>query len=146
MYAIIHRVGINASAETIYKALTTDKGLSKWWTNDVYGAGDVGSIIQFRFNGDGPDFKVTELIEHKLVRWQHKGDIPDAWRATEICFELHVESAQTFVSFSHYNWQKSSDFMAHCNTKWAVFLLSLKDVAEGGQGQAFPRDIQIDHS
>ena len=59
MFEISHRVGIDASPEEIYKALTTDDGLVQWWTNDITGAGDVGSIIKFRFNGGGPDFAVT---------------------------------------------------------------------------------------
>ncbi len=145
MYSITHRVGIKASAAAIYVALTTNEGLSKWWTNDVTGAGAVGAIIKFRFNGAGPDFRVTELIEYKLVRWQHLGDMPEAWKTTDICFNIEPTAEQTFVSFSHCNWQDSSDFMAHCSTKWAVFLLSLKDVLEGREGHAFPDDIQIDH-
>ena len=50
---IIHRVGIACPANEVYKALTTDQGLSTWWTNDTTGAGDVGSVICFRFNGVG---------------------------------------------------------------------------------------------
>lgn len=146
MYSITHRVGIKTSAEAIYKALTTNEGLMTWWTNDVTGAGDVGSIIQFRFNGGGPDFKVAELVKNKLVRWQHYGDMPQAWQTTEIRFDIQSEKEQTFVHFSHANWQDSSDFMAHCNTKWAVFLLSLKDAMETDKGRAFPDDVHIDHS
>lgn len=146
MYSISHRVGIKASAEDVYHALTTNEGIMTWWTNDVSGAGDVGAIIKFRFNGGGPDFKVTELVKNNLVRWQHSGDMPQAWQATEICFEIQPQAEQTFVNFSHSNWQESSDFMAHCSTKWAVFLLSLKDALETGEGQPFPQDIQIDHN
>lgn len=47
MTDIIHRIGIKTSAETIYQALTTDSGLSLWWTSDTTGAGSVGSIIHF---------------------------------------------------------------------------------------------------
>jgi hypothetical protein len=31
----------------------------------------------------------------------------------------------------------------HCSTKWAVFLLSLKEVLETEQGKASPNDILI---
>ena len=58
MPEIIHRVGIAGSVSEVYNALTTDKGLSRWWTSDTSGAGDVGSIIKFRFDGEGPDFIV----------------------------------------------------------------------------------------
>ncbi|WP_028470742.1 SRPBCC family protein [Neptunomonas japonica] len=146
MADINHRVGIKSSPEAIYEALTTDAGLAKWWTNDVSGAGDVGSIIEFRFNGGGPDFIVKELIPNKTVCWQHSGCIPDPWIGTEILFRLEAEKEQTFVRFTHSNWKEATNFMAHCSTKWAVFLISLKDSLELGTGTPFPNDVQIDHS
>ena len=146
MPEINHRVGIKASADKIYQALTTNEGLTTWWTNDITGAGDVGSIIKFRFNGGGPDFSVIELVPNKTVRRQHSGHVPEPWQGTEISFQLKFDGEQTFVLFTHANWQESSDFMAHCSTKWAVFLLSLKNAVESGQGQPFPNDIAIDHS
>ena len=33
--------------------------------------------------------------------------------------------------------------MAHCSTKWATFLLSLRDLAETGQGRPAPHDLRI---
>ena len=146
MFEINHQVGIKASPEEIYKALTTNEGLTKWWTNDVSGAGNVGTIIKFRFNGGGPDFLVTELDKNKTVRWKHSGNTPELWIGTEILFQLQADDDQTFVRFTHSHWMESTDFMAHCSTKWAVFLLSLKDYLEGGQGRPFPNDLPIRHS
>lgn len=146
MSEITHRIGIKAPPEKIYELLTTDKGLSQWWTNDVSGAAGVGSIIKFRFNGGGPDFLVSELVPNKLVRWKHSGSTPEAWMGTEIVFTLNKEGEQTFVRFTHSNWKEATDFMAHCSAKWVVFMLSLKDLAETGKGKPFPDDIQIDHS
>jgi uncharacterized protein YndB with AHSA1/START domain len=145
MFAIHHQVGIKASPDRIFQALTTDEGLSKWWTNDTSGAGDVGAIIQFRFNGRGPDFLVTELVANKTVRWRHSGSTPEAWIGTEVLFQLQEDENQTFVRFIHSNWSESTDILAHCSTKWAVFLLSLKDYLEANQGRAFPYDVQISY-
>jgi len=143
---INHRVGIKASPEKIYEALTTNEGLASWWTNDVSGAGDVGAVIEFRFDGGGPDFAVTELVPNQLVRWKHSGNMPQPWMGTEILFELQLEAEQTFVRFTHANWQQTTDFMAHCSTKWAVFMVSLKEAVEAGHGRPFPTDVHIDHS
>ena len=49
MADINHQVGIKAPPEKIFELLSTDTGLSQWWTNDVSGAGEVGSVIAFRF-------------------------------------------------------------------------------------------------
>lgn len=146
MFNINHQVGIKASSQAVYHALTTNEGLSTWWTNDTSGANGVGSTIEFRFNGGGPDFTITELTPNKTVKWQHAGTMPEPWMGTEITFDLREEDGQTFVRFTHANWKEQSNFMGHCSTKWAVFLLSLKDALETGKGRAFPNDIHIDHS
>jgi len=143
---IQHRVGIHGALQAVYTALTTDAGLARWWTSDTQGAGAVGSIIQFRFGGAGPDFEVVELQPDRLVRWRHSGTMPEDWMGTEVCFELTPVDGQVFVRFRHSGWETASDFMAHCNTKWGVFLLSLKDAIETGTGRPFPHDIPIDHS
>ena len=145
MVDINHRVGIAGSKSEIYHHLTTDDGLSKWWTTDTTGAGDVGSIIQFRFGGGGPDFEVAELVTDELVRWKHSGEMPDAWMGTEISFQLMEADSQTFVNFSHSHWKEHTNFMSHCSLKWAVFMLSLKDLIETGKGRPHPDDIHIDH-
>jgi len=145
MAQISHRIGIACNPDVVYEALTTDTGLSRWWTTDTTGAGGVGSIIQFRFNGMGPDFEVIELQENTLVRWLHAGEIPEAWMGTEVSFQLKHEVDQTYMLFSHSNWKERTEFMGHCSMKWAVFLLSLKEAIETGKGKPFPDDIHIDH-
>jgi uncharacterized protein YndB with AHSA1/START domain len=144
MAEIRHRVGIRGDASEIYTLLTTDAGLARWWTTDTRGAADVGSIIEFRFDGAGPDFEVIELVPQRLVRWRHSGEIPPAWKESEILFELLPEDKQTIVNFSHYNWRQADDFLAHCSTKWGVFMMSLKSCIEQGKGQPYPDDIHID--
>lgn len=143
---IIHSVGIKGAAKEIYEALTTNEGLSKWWTTDTMGSGELGSVIQFRFDGEGPDFEVVELKPDVFVRWKHVGEMPKAWMGTEVSFRLQEEDGQIYVLFKHGKWKEASDFMAHCSTKWAVFLISLKVAVETGIGKPFPNDTRIDHS
>jgi uncharacterized protein YndB with AHSA1/START domain len=144
MSEIRHRVGISGSGGDNKQLLTTDAGLSKWWTTDTRGAGDIGSTIEFRFGGGGPDFEVIELIPGQVVRWRHSGEMPEDWIGSEILFELREEGKQTVVNFSHYKWEQSGEFLAHCSTKWAIFLMSLKSCIESGKGQPYPEDLHID--
>lgn len=53
-------------------------------------------------------------------------------------------AAMTLVFFRHRDWRRISELTAHCSTKWAVFLLSLKSLVETGRGQPSPDDIKID--
>jgi len=144
MAEIRHRIGVGGSAAQVYELLTTDAGLSKWWTTDTRGAGGVGSIIEFRFGGGGPDFEIIELIPERLVRWRHSGEMPPDWMGTEILFELDENEQQTIVNFSHYNWQASGEFLAHCSTKWGIFMMSIKSCIDTGRGQPYPDDVHID--
>ena len=145
MAEIKHRLGIACKAEIIYQALTTDKGLSGWWTRTVEGAGEAGSIINFWFNDTCVQFRVLKLQESKWVCWEHTGDTPEGWKGTIVNFRLEPVEGQVFVNFSHSGWKESGDFLAHCSTKWAVFLMSLKDMLETGKGQPYPDDRHIDH-
>ncbi len=144
MAEIRHRVGVKGSAAQVYELLTTDEGLSKWWTTDTTGAGEVGSIIEFRFGGGGPDFEVIELIPDRLVRWRHSGEMPPAWMGSEVLFELDEDKKQAILNFSHYNWQNADEFFAHCGSKWGVFMMSIKSCIETGRGQPYPDDVPID--
>jgi hypothetical protein len=47
------------------------------------------------------------------------------------------------VLFSHEGWREPNKFMHHCSTKWATFLLSLKDLVEKGEGRPEPMDAMI---
>jgi hypothetical protein len=40
-------------------------------------------------------------------------------------------------------WREANEFMHHCSTKWATFLLSLKQLVETGAGAPDPIDLQI---
>jgi hypothetical protein len=51
----------------------------------------------------------------------------------------------TILIFGHRNWKEPVDFMAHCSTKWAVFLMSLRELVETGKGKPAPEDLKIDN-
>lgn len=53
--------------------------------------------------------------------------------------------APMIVLFDHSKWREAIEFTAHCSTKWATFLLSLKSLVETGTGRPSPDDIKIDN-
>jgi uncharacterized protein YndB with AHSA1/START domain len=144
MVDILHKVGIKSSSPAaVYKALTTREGLSGWWTRDTTGDGAVGGVLLFRFGGGGFDMKIVELEPAKRVLWQVV-DGPQEWVGTTVSFELRQEADWTIVFFKHQGWREPVEFMHHCSTKWAVFLLSLKSLLETGKGAAWPNEIKLD--
>ena len=140
---ILHRVGIKSAPEAVYEALTTQKGLSAWWTNDTQGGTSVGGVIQFRFGSlGGFDMKVVELDPEKRVLW-NVVEGPEEWVGTKISWELRKEGDHTIVLFKHRGWKEPVEFMHHCSTKWAIFLMSLKALVETGKGTPNPGEAQI---
>ncbi|WP_329297344.1 SRPBCC domain-containing protein [Streptomyces sp. NBC_00659] len=141
MADILHRVGTTAARDTVYQALTTVDGLAAWWTTDTEGSGD--DVLQFRF-GDvgGFDMKVLELQPDTRVRWEVVSG-PEEWVGTTVTFDLKQEGEWTIILFAHEGWREQVEFMNHCTTKWALFLMSLKSLMETGTGAPHPHDVRI---
>ena len=143
MADILHRIGVEQSSpERVYDALTTLDGLSGWWAEKTSGETDVGGVIQFRFGPGGFDMRVAELDPGRRVRWDVV-DGPQEWIGTSIQWDLRQEGDWTIVLFRHEGWREPVEFMHHCSTKWATFLLSLKQLLETGAGAPDPRDVRV---
>lgn len=145
---ILHKVGIKSSTvDDVYKALTTREGLRGWWTHSTQGEFNVGGVIQFRFqlkeSEGGFDMKVLELHPAKSLLWEVVAG-PEEWIGTKISWELRQESDWAIIVFKHQGWKEPVEFMHHCSTKWATFLLSLKALCETGKGSPNPNDFKLD--
>jgi len=141
---ILHKVGIKSSSlNDVYQVLTTIDGLAAWWTTDTQGESEAGGVIRFRFGSGGFDMKVLELHPAQRVLWRVV-DGPEEWIGTQISFDLHQRDDWTIVLFKHEDWKQPVEFMHHCSTKWAVFLLSLKSLLETGKGTPWPNEIKLD--
>jgi uncharacterized protein YndB with AHSA1/START domain len=140
---ILHRIGVrNATTDQVYDAITTIDGLAGWWTEETKGETDPGGVITFRFIPGGFDMKVLELEPGRLVRWE-VSDGPPEWIGTTIRWDLEQRDDYTIVLFKQEGWREAGEFMHHCSTKWASYLLSLKQLVETGEGAPSPRDVQI---
>jgi uncharacterized protein YndB with AHSA1/START domain len=135
---ILHRVGIGAKAERVFEALATVDGLRGWWVSTAAGQGRPGGVIDFGFCR----MEVLESAPGRRIRWRCVQG-PEEWVGTEVSFDLAWKDDQTFVVFKHAGWREPVEFMHHCSTKWATFLLSLRDLVERGKGAPYPQDLKI---
>ncbi|HCN49425.1 MAG TPA: SRPBCC domain-containing protein [Chryseobacterium sp.] len=156
---ITHALLIGASAEKIYEMLTTQEGLSEWWTPNTKANTVLNSIAYFPFGpGYFKEMLITELKPFELIRWTcMKG--ADEWVGTEIVFRLipgdkefflkeypamqgQVEQLQSYegilLIFSHHHWKSQTLMLAECNYTWGQFLRSLKLLCETGRGKPWP--------
>lgn len=162
---ICHELVIGASAETIYNAITSQEGLSGWWTPDTKAELRAGSVLRFGF---GPDYfkemKITELKPLQQVIWFCISGAEE-WVGTTISFELkpldqsnilnsHTEikdqlqqqrnnGKRTLLIFHHENWIDYTSMYAECSYTWALFLRSLKLWCETGKGRPWPNQHSV---
>lgn len=136
--SIYHRLLIETPVEKVYEALTTQQGLSGWWTPDTIAEAEVGSILRFGF---GPDYfknmKVTELKPYSLVQWECIHGFED-WIGTTLTFELEPHQKGCILLFHHDGWKSYTREFASCSFDWALFFRSLKFLCEKGKGFPYP--------
>jgi uncharacterized protein YndB with AHSA1/START domain len=129
--------------------VATAQGVAGWWTRDTTGTAKVGGKATVRFHKDGKeigqmDFEMTRLEPDREVRWRILAGPPE-WVGTDVTFQLAQDGDMTILLFGHRNWKEPVEFMAHCSMKWAVFLLSLRELVETGKGKPSPEDLKIDN-
>ena len=143
MHDILHRIEVKASPAKTHEALATREGLANWWTAETQGTFGVGGLVRFRFGElGGFEMKVLELEPAKRVLWQVVGG-PEEWIGTKVSFDLVPKGDFTTILFKHQGWKEPVEFMHHCSTKWAVYMLSIKTLVETGKDAPYPNDIRI---
>ena len=159
MPTIRHELIIGVPAEKAYDAITSQKGLSAWWTPDTIAKAEVSSIARFTFGTYFKEMKIVALRSPELVKWICiSGD--DEWIGTTLSFKLesgdnrtllnsHPETrgqmeqqnttnSLTLLIFQHDDWKEYTPMYAECNYTWGQFLRSLKLFCETGKGTPWP--------
>lgn len=150
MVDIVHRVGIKAPVSAVYAALASVEGVAGWWTRETTGSSHPGGRMTMRFRDPAGrevgafGIDVLTLVPNEAVRWRVQEGPPE-WVGTGIEFLLSTEGEHCIVRFAHRGWREEVEFMAHCSMKWAVFLMSLRDLVETGKGKPSPDDVKIDN-
>jgi uncharacterized protein YndB with AHSA1/START domain len=147
MATVRHRVGIGATAHKIFECLTLPEQLSAWWSTGATGEATVGSQIDLEFVGlTHLVFKVDHRDEDARIALTCV-DGPEIWIGSQLAFDLTQSDAQqVYVTLTHSKAEADDDAFLYFNTKWPLFLVSLKELAETGSGRPFPNDVKIDHN
>ncbi len=148
MHSIHHQVGIRTdSAAVVYDALTSLQGIAGWWTRHTDGEPDkTGRELGLTFGGVRMQLAVEELVPGTRVAWRCVRANAQ-WEQTLISFDLSHDrgTSQVIVDFTHTGWKEATPLAALCSTKWAIFLLSLKQLVEEGKGSPYPDDMHINY-
>jgi len=144
MHDIRHRIGVNAPPSAVYEQLATTDGLKQWWTEDVRGRSAVGETVEFYFGSEERHFlmQVVDLRPNERVVWRCVGG-PEEWIDTQFTFDVRAGDDETAILFTQAGWREPVEFMHHCSTKWASYLMSLQQGLETGNGRPFPNDARV---
>jgi uncharacterized protein YndB with AHSA1/START domain len=161
---IRHELLIEASIETVFNAITTEEGLSAWWTPETRAKPETNSISRFAF---GPDYfkemAIKRLDAPKEVVWECIRGTQE-WVGTTLRFSLdegskdelsqsHPELGDqlqqqgsfrraTVLAFSQDGWRDYTPMFGECNYTWGQFLRGLKAFCEVGKGRPWPNQHQ----
>jgi hypothetical protein len=144
MATIYHQVGIKAPMADVLSALTTLEGLSSWWSR-AEGGCNAGNALTFYFGEHAVKMQIEPTSQPSQIQWRCIAEDGE-WKDTLFTFDLVDDEKQIKVNFTHSEWKEITEFFSHCSTKWATFLVSLKEYVETGTGKPFPNDIPINHS
>ncbi len=138
---ITYELNIKASANTVYQAVTTQKGISGWWSKECKVGEAVGEKSLLKFNKQGTivemGFKTLSLHPTK-VEWECTENANPAWLGTKIRTEISEEQNGCSVVFSHADFDekwKGQDPFEMTKGGWKHFVASLISYCESGAGQ-----------
>jgi uncharacterized protein YndB with AHSA1/START domain len=138
MKTILHAVVIHAPVSKVYEALTTEAGVTGWWTTRASLERGIGGIIRFTFHGDfNPHMKQVTLEPDNRVEWQCVAG-HENWQDNTLTFSLTPQDGETSLVFrQQYKRELADDVYGTYNFNWGYYLGSLKALCETGTGTPF---------
>jgi uncharacterized protein YndB with AHSA1/START domain len=135
-----HLIRIDAvSADAAYEAVTTQNGITGWWTSraDVPGA-SLGDILKLSFP-DAPitwDLRIDTADAPKTLEWACVGG-PPGWNGTTLTWAIEPTDDGVVVRFDHAGFPAVDDMFRTVTVGWSQMLLSLKAYLETGERRPF---------
>ena len=138
MKKIIHVVDIAVPPKDVFEALTTEKGLSNWWTTTVEITHHDGDTINFTFAGEfNPSMAVTHHQPNRRVHWRCVAGHAN-WQDNTFTFEVEPQDTGTRLRFTqNYANELDDDVYGIYNFNWGYYLESLRLYCTTGQGKPF---------
>ncbi|HEY6950831.1 MAG TPA: SRPBCC domain-containing protein [Bacteroidota bacterium] len=144
MAMIYHQLQIQAAAAKVYEALTTQDGISKWWTADCVVKPEVGFTNEFRIGTQAHyRMRVIHLAPGHSVEWKCLNQHDD-WSGTQISFHLTEKAGITCLDFKHQGFPTESEAFGASSYQWALQLRTLKEYCESSTQQPDkPKEIRL---
>jgi uncharacterized protein YndB with AHSA1/START domain len=127
MTAQAHRINIEAGQQSVFDALSTAQGWSRWFTPEVTGDFTEGSEIVCRLNGrPSIRLQVTSVQPGSAISFEALEGPFAAPGATTSIQLAGAADGRTAVSLRHDTPPIPEEDLAACNTYWGVLLGELR--------------------
>jgi uncharacterized protein YndB with AHSA1/START domain len=137
MHHLVQVEGTDAAAA--YAALTTQDGITGWWTSRAEVPGSaVGDVLKMSFP-DAPftwDMRVDRVEPPSAVEWDCVGG-PPGWEKTRVVWGFAPTDDGVVVRLDHAGFDAVDDMFRIVTVGWAQMLLSLKAYLETGERKPF---------
>jgi uncharacterized protein YndB with AHSA1/START domain len=120
----------------VFAAISSQVGLSRWWTTTVEADERVGGTVAFTFGGDfNPRMQITRLERPSTLAWECQGGY-EPWASNTFRFQLaDRDGGGTSPLFRQEYAQELSDVQyGTYNFNWAYYLESLRRYCDLGEG------------
>ena len=137
MASIRHQISIAASTRDVWRALTTEEGVTSWWVDEARIDARNGGRIVLTSEGDDGEPVIERGMFHELrptrrieIRWDTAGDLPTA--GSEISFSLARSGDETRLALLHRGGEAFEDEEQRevLDKGWRQALKALRDYLE----------------
>jgi uncharacterized protein YndB with AHSA1/START domain len=135
-FDIVHSIDIRTTPESLYEAITTQKGLARWWTPQVKAEPAIGAINEFYFDGTTLKFRIDKLEPAHHVAWSSV-QVPSDWEGTQVLFDIIPEGDTVNLRFSHSGFASDGGSFGATSYAWAQYVRSIKLLLENGEGEPY---------
>ena len=140
MKVIHHVLDIDASAPTIWNAITEERGLAAWWSTKVSApSATVGGRVELTFAGDfNPVMAIAKVESGAELEWRCVGG-HEPWNDNTFRFQLApLDDGRTRLRFwQDYAVELSDDAYGVYNFNWGYYMESLRLLCATGSGKPF---------
>lgn len=140
MPEIRHSIMIAAPAERVHALVSTPRGFSQWWSEDVTENTATRALELGFFNRTTVyRLKPVRIVPPQTAEWVCESG--QEWQDTRLLFDVASKNGGALLRFAHADWKAETDYFISCNTTWGVLMFRLKSCAEGkAPGPLFTRN------
>ena len=140
MAEAVFLVDIAAGKGAIRDALTTQEGITSWWTTQAKVPSGTGERMTLEFPEAPMPFELSvDEVGDDRVRWTSVGSCPPHWEGTEIVWNIgdHPSGSGSQVFFEHRGFAAADPMLGHTAYTWALLMGHLAAYAQSGTADPF---------